>query len=214
MSTAAEEPQHSPEKQGWVDEDYYDLNPWYNEPERKPIFSLGKPMPHTCRSFQRKKKKQPKRESDLEKGKGHRVCDAYNEGTLKEKSASTRGSTRGGRTPSKRTNTGHGQQASKKHNEAGQPVYDYQPGERDHRPSGYSDREGGGNWEHEGAGHEGDGWEEGEKYKVDGEPIGQTEDDEAEKGEKSPDEVRNWWARLRAKYPEPLAEFLCVSHFV
>lgn len=41
--------------------------------------------------------------------------------------------------------------------------------------------------------------------------MGQTEDELARKGEKDPDELRNWWARLRAKYPEPMAEFLAVS---
>lgn len=45
-------------------------------------------------------------------------------------------------------------------------------------------------------------------YKIDGEPLGQQERSEVEEGERDPDELRNWWARLRAKHPEPLAEFL------
>ncbi|KAF2137994.1 uncharacterized protein K452DRAFT_311781 [Aplosporella prunicola CBS 121167] len=47
------------------------------------------------------------------------------------------------------------------------------------------------------------------KWAIDAEPIGQAEKDEAEEGEVDPDELRNWWARIRAKHPEPLAEFLC-----
>ena len=62
-----------------------------------------------------------------------------------------------------------------------------------------------------GGGDRGSGFQSGDRYKVDGEPVGETEDELARKGEKDPDELRNWWARLRAKYPEPMAEFLCVS---
>lgn len=49
------------------------------------------------------------------------------------------------------------------------------------------------------------------KWAIDAEPVGQNEKDEAETGEVDPDELRNWWARIRAKHPEPLAEYLCVS---
>ncbi|XDG08451.1 hypothetical protein ABKA04_008066 [Annulohypoxylon sp. FPYF3050] len=42
----------------------------------------------------------------------------------------------------------------------------------------------------------------------DSEPLGQREHDEVEQGGKDPEETRNWWARKRAKHPEPLAEFL------
>ncbi|GME24059.1 aquaporin-like protein [Neofusicoccum parvum] len=58
--------------------------------------------------------------------------------------------------------------------------------------------------------------EEGEQldnteWAIDAEPIGRSEKEEAETGEKDPNELRNWWARIRAKHPEPLAEFLCTT---
>lgn len=65
--------------------------------------------------------------------------------------------------------------------------------------------------EGQGGGDRGSGFQPGDKYKVDGEPVGQTEDELARKGEKDPNELRNWWARLRAKYPEPMAEFLATG---
>lgn len=65
--------------------------------------------------------------------------------------------------------------------------------------------------EGQGGGDRDSGFQSGDKYKVDGEPVGQTEDERARKGEIDPNELRNWWARLRAKYPEPMAEFLAVS---
>ncbi|KAI1342958.1 aquaporin-like protein [Xylariaceae sp. FL0016] len=49
-------------------------------------------------------------------------------------------------------------------------------------------------------------WDVDFRYKADGEPVGQREDDEAEQGGWNPDDLRNWWARFRAKYPEPLAD--------
>ncbi|KAI1091660.1 aquaporin-like protein [Rostrohypoxylon terebratum] len=42
---------------------------------------------------------------------------------------------------------------------------------------------------------------------VDSEPLGQGEDDDEEQEDQTP-ETHNWWARIRAKHPEPLAEFL------
>lgn len=41
-------------------------------------------------------------------------------------------------------------------------------------------------------------------------PLGQRERDEVEQGGKDLEETRNWWARKRARHPEPLAEFLAV----
>ncbi|KAK7414107.1 hypothetical protein QQX98_007050 [Neonectria punicea] len=48
-------------------------------------------------------------------------------------------------------------------------------------------------------------------YKIDSEPLGQQEKPSVEAGETDPDELRNWWARFRARHPEPLAEFLATT---
>ncbi|KAI0849621.1 hypothetical protein F5Y00DRAFT_261406 [Daldinia vernicosa] len=48
-------------------------------------------------------------------------------------------------------------------------------------------------------------------YGIDSEPLGQREHGDVEEGDRDPDEFRNWWARIRAKHPEPLAEFLATG---
>ncbi|KAJ6437120.1 C6 transcription factor [Purpureocillium lavendulum] len=48
----------------------------------------------------------------------------------------------------------------------------------------------------------------GHEFALDAEPIGHQEREEVEEGFQDPDELRNWWARFRARHPEPLAEFL------
>jgi hypothetical protein len=53
--------------------------------------------------------------------------------------------------------------------------------------------------------------ENASRFAVDAEPLGHKERPGVEKGEQDPNELRNWWARLRARYPEPLEEFLAVS---
>ncbi|EMR65422.1 putative glycerol uptake facilitator protein [Eutypa lata UCREL1] len=213
-----EQPANQPagaERQGWVDEDYYKENPWYGRAKSKPVFSLGHPLPHTSRGKKKKKGKTQKGNSDLEKGqpeakneypykKRVRIADEtdapleHHDGDNAE-ARKVHSSKRGDADQLVRDSTAAGKAHSSKRNDAGQPVYDYVPQESDSQS-----RED--DWE-----TDGDGYEEGKKYKVDGEPVGQRENDEAEEGEVDPDELRNWWARLRAKYPEPLAEFLATS---
>lgn len=47
------EPSRRPEKKQQqvvdVDNDYFALNPWYNEQKQKPVFGLGAPLPRTVR---------------------------------------------------------------------------------------------------------------------------------------------------------------------
>lgn len=51
-----------------------------------------------------------------------------------------------------------------------------------------------------------------QKFRVDGDRVGGPPDgQDVEDGRKDPNEMRNKWARVRAKYPEPLAEFLCTT---
>lgn len=101
-----------------------------------------------------------------------------------------------------RENSGAGTEQTARRSDSGQAIYDHQPWDVDFRVP---------NLTTQGDGEKAPGYEDGSKYKVGGEPVGQREDDEAEDGRKDPDDLRNWWARLRAKYPEPLAEFAAVS---
>ncbi|KAK7752273.1 hypothetical protein SLS62_005809 [Diatrype stigma] len=196
-----EKPRHPPpsaERQGWVDEDYIEENPWYGESHNKPVFSLGKPLPHTSRFRNKMQKKKPKKaqkddEADLEKGP---PSETQAQRAPRKKSVRIADDTSGADAPEQqgRSSTEAGKAHTSKRNDAGQPVYDYQP----HKTDSQRETEGDNDVDNE----------DGKKYKVDGEPVGQTEDDEAEEGKQDPNELRNWWARVRAKYPEPCAEFL------
>ena len=203
------------ERQGWVDDGYYKENPWYDQPNSKPVFSLGRPLPHTSRGKKKMKSKKTKDkmdgEADLEKGqssfndrstgKSARIADDTPDDHSEAQQGGGAGNSRN------RSPKDHG---PTKRNDAGEPVYDYQPwksgpGGQSHQVQDSEETMAGDDDDDD------DGFEEGRKYKVDGEPVGQAEDEKVEEGEKDPDELRNWWARLRAKYPEPPAEFLCVS---
>lgn len=151
-------------KQGWVDDDYYEGNPWYGQARDKPVYSLGKPLPHRMRGSSGKKK-------DKKQKKSKRNRD--------DASAAEEGQA--------------GQQQSSGHND------NDDGGQQKKEKDNHQNREDRG------------GLEPGDKYKVDGEPMGDTEDKLARDGKKDPNDLRNWWARFRAKYPEPLAEFLAVS---
>ncbi|KAK8046121.1 hypothetical protein PG996_014185 [Apiospora saccharicola] len=160
------------EKQGWVDDDYYEGNPWYDQPRDKPVYSLGKPLPHRMRGASGKKKKQKKSSK-----KSKDEASAAEEGQAGQQQQQP---------PNKN------QRQSSGHND---DDGDQQGNEKDN---------------HQNRGDRG-GLEPGDKYKVDGEPMGVTEDKLARDGKKDPNDLRNWWARFRAKYPEPLAEFLATG---
>ncbi|KAK8001155.1 hypothetical protein PG991_013377 [Apiospora marii] len=160
------------EKQGWVDDDYYEGNPWYGQPRDKPVYSLGKPLPHRMRGSAGKKR-------DKKQKKSKRSMD--------DASAAEEGQA-GQRQPQNKN-----QQQSSGHD--ADDANDQQNNEKDN----HQNREDRG------------GLEPGDKYKVDGEPVGDTEDKLAREGKKDPNDLRNWWARFRAKYPEPLAEFLATG---
>ncbi|KAI1464087.1 aquaporin-like protein [Daldinia caldariorum] len=183
----------------WMDDGYYEANPWHGRSKKKPIFSLGAPLPHKVRwakePVEVPSRPVPRSSEDLaELGEGD-FDDA--DGPNVEKSQSAAGSEYSG---PKRTAAGvtHGD----RHNAAGQPVFEYQPGEensarrertKDTHETNRSNKE------------------DLRNYGIDSEPLGHRENEDAEEGDRNPNEFRNWWARIRAKHPEPLAEFLATG---
>lgn len=182
----------STERANWVDAEYLEQNPWHDQAKAKPIFSLGRPLPRVVRGPRKiNKEKDLIREDLAERGE----LDAE-----KSESHLVRGPTgqqyqshqdRGAKTTA--AGTGH----SDRRNDAGQPVFDYVPGEAE--PQGRSGRDEQTPMSPENSPPE---------FKIDGEPLGKRERDEVEEQGRDPNEFRNWWARVRAKHPEPLAEFL------
>lgn len=186
------------DKQGDVDDDYHKANPWYGQSKSqgRPVYGLGKPFPHKVR-FQKQETKKGQangslrskrpREPDAEKGEAGRVSRP-SEPSKGSKKKSRRVSLADGLSDKDRprqTDTGVDvEELANPFNDG----FDLATFTQDHD----------GNL--------------GEKYGVTNESgPGQRESDEAEQGGEDPDELRNWWARLRAKYPEPVAEFLAVS---
>ncbi|KAF4993420.1 hypothetical protein FGRMN_6508 [Fusarium graminum] len=187
---------------------YYEENPWFGEAEKKPIFSLGKPLPHKVR---RKVMKPIKPDGTVDEEMAVVKEDSANEFPSRYNSHTTSGqpyraetqsslTTRDTQNQQSRT-TAAGVAHNEKRNDAGQPVYDFVPGQmtpatpsRDQTASKVPSRQQNDTSQPE--------------HKIDGEPLGQRERSSVETGEVDPNEMRNWWARLRAKHPEPLAEFL------
>ncbi|KAI0007779.1 aquaporin-like protein [Xylariaceae sp. FL0662B] len=196
----ARDRQHG-ETVGWVDDDYYESNPWYGQTNKKPVFGLGKPLPHTNRWNKRPKaaiKSSTRAPEDIaELGEMKSAETAFPK-------VSRKGSTMNGEhTGARRTAAGvtHGA----KYNDAGQPVFNYQPGSDDD----YS-RQDRADTGRTGRASKSEA-EDRPTYGIDSEPIGQREHDEVEQGDRDPNEFRNRWARFRAKHPEPLAEFLATG---
>lgn len=182
------------ERQGWVDDDYYDSNPWYGQAKEKPVYSLGRPLPHKSR-FQKKKEAEAQQNGDVEKGQGGMKSKASRKGKRVQIADN------GDDSQQQMLNRGGTGGQSMRRNDSGQPIYDHQPWDADFRVPDLTTSQG------EKAPED----REGENYNVGGERIGQREDDEAEEGQRDPNDLRNWWARMRAKNPEPLAEFAAVS---
>ncbi|OTA99404.1 hypothetical protein M426DRAFT_47133, partial [Hypoxylon sp. CI-4A] len=184
------------------DEDYYDANPWYGKENKKPIFSLGKPLPRKVRWSKKPAgvpvKHPPKSPEELaELGE----IESKIESSSAAPAVDRRGSRADSQT-SKPRRTAAGVAHTDRRNDVGQPVFDYQPGEdnstrrertNDTHTTNKSNKE------------------EGRNFGIDSEPLGQRERDDVEEEDRDPNEFRNWWARIRAKHPEPLAEFLATG---
>ncbi|KAI1099957.1 aquaporin-like protein [Jackrogersella minutella] len=194
------------EAAGWVDEDYYKANPWYGQAKKKPVFSLGRPLPRKTRWVKRRVGGPSKPASNSAKDLAELGEAGISNTAVQDiEKAET---TEEGETPRARR-TAAGAAHSEKRNDVGQPVFEYLPVFM--RESGDDDestrRERTNDTQDTGKSNK----EDRPKYGIDSEPLGKRDQDEVEQGEKDPNEMRNWWARIRAKHPEPLAEFLATG---
>ncbi|KAI9164053.1 Aquaglycerol porin AQY3 [Paramyrothecium foliicola] len=220
----------------WTDEDYHQENPWYSQKSQKPIFSLGGPLPHVVR--RRRKIRRPVKvtaKKDEETGdieeivedeilgeedseddtRTNRTISNHPDRVRTHGSTATHETTRDVQQQQYRA-TAAGVAHNDKRNDAGQPVFDYIPGPAEHTDPKQDDATIDGHnvdRSRTTATHQTRNQPE---VKIDDEPLGHQECPDVEDGEANPDEFRNWWARLRAKYPEPLAELLatCVAVFL
>ncbi|KAK9426721.1 hypothetical protein SUNI508_00248 [Seiridium unicorne] len=171
------------ERLGWIDEEYIDQNPWHFQAKNKPVFSLGGPLPRLVRG-PRKPKHNKDRPLDELAERGELETDRSEAELVRSQESRNN--------VNEATHTASGTAHNDKRNAAGQPVFDYVPGEagtRNHPDTDTTSPE----------------------FKIDGEPLGKREDDRMRDEDRDPNEFRNWWARIRAKHPEPLAEFLATG---
>ncbi|KAK9781172.1 hypothetical protein SCAR479_04993 [Seiridium cardinale] len=169
------------ERLGWIDEEYIDQNPWHFQAKNKPVFSLGGPLPRVVRG---PRKQKHKKDPDELAERGELEADKSEAELVRSRASRDTGN--------EATHTASGTAHNDKRNGAGQPVFDYVPGDagaRNHPDTDTTSPE----------------------FKIDGEPLGKREDDRMMDEDRDPNEFRNWWARIRAKHPEPLAEFLATG---
>ena len=215
-------------QRGYTEADYYTQNPWYGETQEKPVFSLGKPLPHVVRRRGQSKLNKRPAPKDEEQGisSGETLAepqDRNNEGDVDNDLSSIPSGTpnrRSGRTQTQASDlpsldghrrpnvTAAGVAHGPKRNDAGQPVFDYQPGGAERTDRGMDRAETRKSSEPQRPARQSS---HQPSFKIDGEPLGQPEHPAVEEGIVDPDEMRNWWARFRAKHPEPLAEFLATG---
>ncbi|OIW26361.1 aquaporin-like protein [Coniochaeta ligniaria NRRL 30616] len=209
-------PQH--QLLGLAEDGYYEENPWHGKSSQKPIFSLGKPLPHKVRRRTRKPRNVILKH-DEEMGDIAEVVEEEegleDDGRISGENLATR--TASGQPSRTRTQgsenarelqrqqemmTEAGAAHSDKRNDAGQPVFDYIPEDTDpaERLASHATTRTRSNKQ-----------AEPPDFEIDKTPLGHEEQSDVEKDEVDPDELRNWWARLRARHPEPLAEFLATG---
>ncbi|KAI8959702.1 aquaporin-like protein [Daldinia sp. FL1419] len=188
----------SREPLAWIDDRYYEENPWHGRSKKKPIFSLGAPLPRKVRWA-----KEPAETSSIPRHKSPEDLAELGEAEFDgaEDTERIRSTAESENSGFRRTAAGvtHGN----RYNDAGQPVYEYQPGEENSaRRERTNDTHGTRDTNRSNKDH---------NFGIDSEPLGQREHDDIENKDRDPDEYRNWWARIRAKHPEPLAEFLATG---
>ena len=179
--------------EGWVDDEYCSENPWYGQARKKPVFSLARPLPHTLRRAARLSKGDIENQEEAVNGSRADLVSTHSRVAPEGLSRNVSNSTEQRMTAAGVTHSG-------KRNDGGQPVFTYLPGEIACGDDKYStiERCELGTTDH------------GPHYGIDSEPLGKRDNNSVE-SRKDPDELRNWWARIRARHPEPLAEFLAVS---
>ncbi|KAF3022470.1 hypothetical protein E8E14_010134 [Neopestalotiopsis sp. 37M] len=185
------------ERTGWIDDEYLERNPWHDKPKRKPIFSLGQPLPRLVRGPRKIRvknnvanKNRPLEEL-AERGELELATPTPTPGL---EGSSQFDHVLSAQTSKQPEHTANGTAHNDRRNAAGQPVFDYTPAVAEQDQHVHNSRE--------------EDAASTASYKIDSEPLGKREHDDYENGERDLDELRNWWARLRAKHPEPLAEFL------
>lgn len=175
------------------EQEYLAQNPWHDRPKDKPVYSLGTPLPHNTPS-------------------GTQEADPWHERVHEQPNFSLG-------EPLPRTvrrldpgATGKRQEEDVEKGLRKRPKKDAQDtpdteGSDETLSESRKDQS-----KTPQLGDDEQGTDMAQKFRIDADTIGgQREGDAVEEGRIDPNAMRNDWARIRAKYPEPLAEFLCTA---
>lgn len=183
-------------RKGRVDSDAYrEQNPWHDTPKERPIFSLGEPLPRPGEDYQEKNPWHGKVREEpvfsLAEPLPHKVRHARQAKKDEQQEEDVEQGMR--RRPTAGSQQQHGNSEPEHSDDTLQEAPRLQKGET-HK----TDQD--------------QGTDMAKKFQIDAGRIGgQREDDAVEDGDVDANTMRNYWARLRAKYPEPLAEFFCTG---
>lgn len=180
---------------GRIDQEeiYRRRNPWHDQAKDKPVYSLGSPLPHKDEDYAAKNPwhEQPKEKPVFSLGEPlpRTIRHAKHEDAAakQEQEDVEQGLRRG---PSRE------HQDTPATDQSDETLGDVRPSRSRASRRGSQDQ----------------GTDMAHKFRVDADQIGGKPDGEAvDRGQVDPNTMRNSWARIRAKYPEPLAEFLCTA---
>ncbi|KAJ4424885.1 hypothetical protein N0V82_000388 [Gnomoniopsis sp. IMI 355080] len=195
-------------KKGRIDEAeaYREQNPWHDTPREKPVFSLAEPLPRKVGNDQEgtvpesRAKDRPvfslgeplphqvRKVQRVATGSKQHAEDDVEQGLRKRPQKDQRDETSPDSDES--ADTGETLQGS---NTRRQSTSSWKT-QKTHR------------------GSQDQGTDAAQQFRVDGDQVGGAPNTAAvEEGRADPNMMRNKWARIRAKYPEPLAEFLCTT---
>lgn len=180
------------------DETYRELNPWHDKEKDEPVFSLGEPLPHTDEDYHQRNpwhgqvKERPV--FSLGEPLPHTVRkgrSAHAEATQKEEDVE-----QGLRKRPTKSTTQQEQDTAELHHS--DDTLHGSPQAKPPRTAHHTEQD--------------EGTDMAQKFQIDGDNIGGPREDQAvEEGKVDVNDMRNYWARFRAKYPEPLAEFFCTG---
>lgn len=167
-----------------TDDDYQEKNPWHGKLKDRPIFSLGEPLPHKVRRGRQQAKASEAQKQQQQEEDAEQGAAMH-------------------RQPTAGSNAQQSQLQGSRTDEAERS---------DDTLFQHAQRIGTGGTTGTGRTEQDQGTDMARKFQIDADRIGgQREDDAVEGGEVDPNTMRNYWARLRAKYPETLAEFFCTG---
>lgn len=195
-------------KRGRIDEfeAYREQNPWYDAPRDKPLYSLGSPFPRKGEADQ-----EPPQLSTSGAGKkDHPVYSLGQPLPRRVRKAQQQAEDDAKRQTEDDVEQGFRQQPPKHADQGTTPGLSEPVDPLQGRQSMASARTQRTQRTHRASNEQ--GTDMAQKFRIDADRVGGAPDgEEVEAGRKDPNAMRNKWARIRAKYPEPLAEFLCTT---